>query len=76
MHITRYPNAQAVDEAMAQDEPMLALISFDGKTAIIGQVDEAVEHHILLAKAGYASTDIDNYFRIVFDRSAIAAIRM
>ena len=69
MNIIKYPSDQDVDTAMQQDEPMLAAISFDGKTAIIGQLDEAVEHHILLSKAGYTSTDIDKYFRIVFDRS-------
>lgn len=69
MNIIKYPSDQDVDTAMQQDEPMLAAIAFDGKTAIIGQLDEAVEHHILLSKAGYQSTDIDKYFRIVFDRS-------
>lgn len=69
MNIIKYPSAEAVDKAMRQDEPMLAAISFDGKTAIIGQVDEAVEHHVLLAKAGFPGTDIDKYFRIVFDES-------
>lgn len=69
MNITKYPSDHTVDAAMQQDEPMLALIAFDGKTAIIGQLDEAVEHHVLLSKVGCHSTDIDKYFRIVFDRS-------
>lgn len=69
MNIIKYPSDQDVDTAMQQDEPMLALISFDGKSAIIGHIDESVEHHILLSKAGLPSTDIDKYFRIVFDRS-------
>ena len=53
---------------MQSDEPMLVLISFDGETAVISQIDEAVEHHILLMKAGFKSTDIDKFFRIVLDR--------
>lgn len=52
---------------MRADEPLLVLISFDGKTAIMSQIDEAVEHHILLMKAGYK--DIDKFFRIVLDKS-------
>ncbi len=69
MNIIKFPSDHTVDAAMQQDEPMLALIAFDGKTAIIGQLDEAVEHHVLLSKMGCQSTDIDKYFRIVFDRS-------
>ena len=44
-------------------------ISFDGKTAIMSQIDEAMEHHILLMKTGYKDTDIDKFFRIVLDKS-------
>ena len=69
MNITKYPSEQAVNDAMKQDEPLLAVISFDGKNAIMSMVDDAVEHHILLAKNGYQSTDIDKFFRIVFDRN-------
>lgn len=68
MNIIKYPSEQAVNDAMAQDEPMLAAIAFDGKTAVMGQIDDAVEHHILLMKAGFKDTDIDKFFRIVFDR--------
>lgn len=69
MNIIKYPSEEAVNRAMQADEPMLAVISFDGKTAVMSQIDDAVEHHILLAKAGYQSTDIDRFFRIVFDQS-------
>lgn len=67
MTIIKYPSENEVNTAIAEKEPMLVLISFDGRTAIISQIDEAVEHHILLAKAGFPSTDIDKYFRIVLD---------
>ncbi len=39
-----------VNKAICDNEPLLALISFDGKTVITSQIDEAVEHHILLMK--------------------------
>ena len=59
MHIIKYPSAEAVDNAMKNDEPMLAAISFDGKTAVMSPVDDAGEHHILLAQTGFRDTDID-----------------
>lgn len=58
MNTIKYPSDEAVNKAIAEDEPLLALISFYGKNAIISQIDEAMEHHILLMKAGYKDTDI------------------
>lgn len=67
MTITKYPTAADVDKAISDGEPLLLLISFDGSSVIISHIDEAVEHHILLEKAGFDSRDIDKYFRIVLD---------
>jgi hypothetical protein len=69
MNIIKYPSEEAVAKAMTADEPLLVLISFDGQTAIMSQIDEAMEHHILLMNAGFKDTDIDKFFRIVLDRS-------
>lgn len=69
MNIIKYPSTEDVNKAIAADEPLLAVMSFDGKTAIMSQIDEAMEHHILLMKAGYKDTDIDKFFRIVLDQS-------
>ena len=69
MNIIKYPCEEAVNNAISTDDPLLAVISFDGKTAIISQIDEAVEHHILLMKNGFKDTDIDKFFRIVLDQS-------
>ena len=69
MNIIKYPSEESVNKAIADDEPMLAAISFDGKTAILSQIDEAMEHHILLMKAGYKDTDIDKFFQIDLDKS-------
>jgi len=69
MKIIKYPSEEDVNKAVTADEPLLAVISFDGNTAVISQIDEAVEHHILLMKAGYKDTDIDKFFWIVFDKS-------
>ena len=69
MNIIYYPDRESVTAAMEHDEPLLVLISFDGETLITSQIDEAVEHHILLHKTGYTDTDIDKYFRLVVDHS-------
>ena len=68
MKITKYEDIETVSGAIKNNEPMLAVISLDGNTAIVSHVDEAVEHHILLAKAGISATEIDKYFRIIFDK--------
>ena len=67
MNITKYPSDSDVNKALSDKEPLLVLISFDGKTVIMSHIDEAVEHHILLEKVGVDSRDIDKYFRIVLD---------
>ncbi|MDE6834580.1 MAG: hypothetical protein K2J39_10120 [Ruminococcus sp.] len=69
MEIVKYPSDESVINAIKADEPFLAIISFDGRKAIMCQIDEAMEHHILLMNAGYKDTDVDNFFRIVFDKS-------
>lgn len=69
MNIIYYPDKESVTAAAEQDEPMLVLVSFDGETVITCQIDDAVEHHILLRKADLPDTDIDKYFRLVVDRS-------
>ena len=67
MNIIYYPDKDNVTDAMSHDEPLLVLVSFDGEQLIVSQIDEAVEHHILLSKAGFSDTDIDKYFRLVVD---------
>ena len=69
MNIIKFPSAESVNKAVSADEPLLAVISFDGKTAVVSQIDEAVEYHILLMKSGFKDTDIDKFFRIVLDKS-------
>lgn len=63
------PDKDSVTAATEQDEPLLVLISFDSEQVIVSQIDEAVEHHILLRKVGFSDTDIDKYFRLVVDKS-------
>ena len=65
MNIIKYPNEQNFDDAVQLDEPLLVLVSFDGETIIASQIDEAMEHHILLRLVKNSDADIDKYFRLV-----------
>ncbi len=67
MRFVKVPSIEAVDAAIAAHEPLLLMISFDETEAIVAHIDEAVEHHILLYKAGRDSRDIDKDFRVVLD---------
>lgn len=69
MNIEYYPSEYEVNEAIRKDDPMLAAISFDAKTAILSPSDAAFEHHILLMMTKRSAADIDHYFRIVFDKA-------
>lgn len=68
MEITKFNDYESVDNAIKNDEPMMAVISFDGSKAYVSHLDDGVEHHVLLRKVGYTGTEIDEFFRIVFDR--------
>ena len=65
MKIIYYPDKQEVTNAMQTDEPLLALISYDGETLITACIDTSMEHHILLSQAGFSDRDIDKYFRVI-----------
>ncbi|MCI5752588.1 MAG: hypothetical protein MR038_08940 [Oscillospiraceae bacterium] len=67
MTIIKYPDEREFEKAVNADEPLLVLVSYDGETVIASQIDEAVEHHILLRRVGLPDTDIDKYFRLVVD---------
>ena len=63
-----YPNEAGVKEAMQANDPLLLLVSHDGKTLIISPIDEAGEHIILLRLAGFEDNDLDKYFRLVLNK--------
>jgi hypothetical protein len=71
VQIHKYAEHEDLDAAMRKGEPMLAVISFDGTQAYMGHIDECIEHHVLLTKVGLSSTDIDKYFRIIFDNDSV-----
>ena len=69
VEIIKFPDEQSVIEAMQNDELMISAIRTDGKTAVLAPLDYVFKHNILIAKAGYNQTDIDKFFRIIFDRN-------
>ena len=66
MQIIKINDYQTVENAVAKNEPLMAVISFNGDKAYVSHVDDGVEYHILLNKASEPQTDIDKYFRIIF----------
>jgi hypothetical protein len=65
MYIQYYPNEETVKNSMQVDDPLLMLVSYDNNKIIISNIDDTVEHHILLKVTGHSELDIDKYFRVV-----------
>ena len=63
-----YPDEAAVRAAMADDDPLLLLVSHDGSRLIVSGIDDAGEHLILLRSAGFRDLELDQYFRLVVNR--------
>ena len=53
MEVIKYPSVQAVNAEIEENGPLLVLVSYDGKRTIVAPIDEAMEHYILLKKAGF-----------------------
>lgn len=68
MEIIEFNDNVSVSEARATNEPMMAIITFNGSKAYVSHIDDGVEHYILLMKVGYNGTEIDKFFRIIFDQ--------
>lgn len=68
MEILYYPDEGTVNQAIKNDDPLLVLVSFDEKRILISNIDDAMEHLILLKKLEFKENDIDSYFRIIVNR--------
>jgi hypothetical protein len=68
MKILYYPNRPAVKEIMQADDPLLVLVSYDGRQMLIGGIDDCFEHVILLRKLKIRETAIDSYFRLLINQ--------
>jgi hypothetical protein len=69
MELHWFPDRATVDTAIANDDPLLVLVAFDQGEALVANVDDALEHAVLLRRMGRRDTDIDRYFRIVVNRT-------
>jgi len=69
MDITYYPDKSSVESAIKNDDPLLVLVACSGEEAIVSNADDSMEHYILLKQAGHSELEIDNYFRVVVNRS-------
>ncbi len=63
--IVYFPDEQSIIDARMVDDPILVLISHDGETVILGNIDTYGEHLILLKHAGYDERRLDDFYRIV-----------
>jgi len=69
MRMIYFPDEDRIAESIENDDPLLLLVAFDGEQTIIGNIDDCLEHHILLKKAGFPEADLEKYFRIVLNKS-------
>ena len=60
-----YPDKEAIVTAIRNDDPLLVLVSFDETEILLSNIDDSMEHHILLKQLGYRESDLDKYFRLV-----------
>ena len=69
MKIIYLPDESCVQQAIRNDDPLLVLVSFDGEKIIVGNIDDFLEHHILLKQAGQPVTALEEYFRIIVNKT-------
>lgn len=69
MELVYYPDEARVREAIVTDSPLLILVAHDGSKLLISDIDDVLEHIILLRKLGLKETDIDSYFRLIVNKS-------
>jgi len=69
MDIKYMPDEKTITESRMVDDPLLILISHDGNTVILGNIDFYGEHIILLRNAGLDERCLDEFFRIIATNS-------
>ncbi len=67
MSVQFFPDKKAFSAAKEAKDPLLVLISFDGKRLLVAPADESMEHVLLLKQLGYSERDLDQYFRVVLN---------
>lgn len=65
MNIKFMPNEKSIIEARMSEDPLLILISHNGNTVIMGNIDIYGEHILLLKNAGWDERSLDEFFRVI-----------
>ncbi|TYQ15925.1 UNVERIFIED_CONTAM: hypothetical protein Cloal_2422 [Acetivibrio alkalicellulosi] len=65
MNVKFMPDEKTVIESRMVDDPLLILISHDGDTVIMGNIDFYGEHLLLLKNAEWSESSLDDFFRII-----------
>lgn len=68
MEIKYYPDKPTVQKAMDNDDPLLMMVKFDGSEILLSNIDDAMEHVVLLRKLNYNELNIDSFFRIIVNK--------
>ena len=69
MNIKYMPDEKTLTNTRMVDDPLLMLISHDGNTVIMGNIDFYGEHLLLLKNAGWDEKSLDEFFRIIVTNS-------
>jgi len=69
MNIKYYPDQDAVERARRSDDPLLVLVSHDETELLAANIDDSLEHHVLLKQLGHSEADVDKYYRVVLNHS-------
>ncbi|HBB72471.1 MAG TPA: hypothetical protein DCZ71_07700 [Ruminococcus sp.] len=70
MEIIRYPSEKAVNEAVREDQMLMAAIFTDRSAAVVCPLKDVSDHSSLLMCAGFSPGDADNCFRILFSSAS------
>lgn len=69
MNIKYMPDEKIITESRMVDDPLLILISHEGNTVIIANIDFYGDHVLLLKNAGWDENSLDDFFRIIATNS-------
>ncbi|MBE6864572.1 MAG: hypothetical protein E7495_08470 [Ruminococcus flavefaciens] len=70
MNIIKFPDAEKVNNAVAEDRPLIAAIESGGATAVVCPAEELPDHRILLESCGFFGEYAESFFRIRFNSNS------
>jgi hypothetical protein len=69
MNVRHYPDQETVERAVRNDDPLLVLVAHDETELLAANIDDSLEHYVLLKQLGHSEAEIDKYFRVVLSHS-------